>query len=277
MQVRRVEVRVAFGHPRVAVAHDPLHEPGVRAAHGEQAAGRVPQVVEADWPDHLGHPQLVVLLVAGALPEARIGRCLDVATSRLPALVAVAARQPRLAERAAEDHLELRGLRVHRPVLARKHQLARRDTERVLEVRPEFAGDRNRVAALALRRDAIVGALDHDDADLEIDIRLAQPEQLTLAEAGVDRRREEIAPLRSEGGEDERNLVEAQKVGQALGHHPPPHAVDRVRARHQALADRRLERAPHELAQVVQALRPERLALLSRHPLLGLEVVLDLG
>jgi hypothetical protein len=39
VQVLRIEVRVALRHARVAVTHDPLHEPGVRAAHRQQAAG----------------------------------------------------------------------------------------------------------------------------------------------------------------------------------------------------------------------------------------------
>jgi hypothetical protein len=48
VQVRGIEVRVALGHPRVAVPHDPLHEGRVRAAHREQAAGRVAEIVELD-------------------------------------------------------------------------------------------------------------------------------------------------------------------------------------------------------------------------------------
>jgi len=69
VQVLRIEVRVALRHARVAVTHDPLHEPGVRAAHRQQAARRVAKVVEPNRPHHRRDPELVV--VAGVARERR--------------------------------------------------------------------------------------------------------------------------------------------------------------------------------------------------------------
>ncbi|MDP1822638.1 MAG: hypothetical protein Q8L48_05330 [Archangium sp.] len=57
-----------------------------------------------------------------------------------------------------------------------------------------------------------------DDAGVEQDVRLPQPEQLALAHAGVDGRGEERAPLRVQLHEQPLELFKAQVRGVALHH-----------------------------------------------------------
>ena len=57
-EVPGIEVQICLGgDARIAVAHDPLHGGEVRAPHRERAAGRVPEIVEADRPHDARDPE----------------------------------------------------------------------------------------------------------------------------------------------------------------------------------------------------------------------------
>jgi hypothetical protein len=65
----------------------------------------------------------------------------------------------------------------------------------------------------AFRRVAIVRTPDRNEAGCEVDIFLAEPEQLALAHARVQRRREEAAPPIGHVGEHGHDLLRAKVVG----------------------------------------------------------------
>src|SRR4051794_7461424 len=74
--------------------------------------------------------------------------------------------------------------------------------------RYEFAGHRDRFGALALGGFAPVGAGDRDQAGAEVNVALAQAEQLALTHAGVDRGREQRSTAAREVVEDSRHLFD---------------------------------------------------------------------
>ena len=106
-------------------------------------------------------------------------------------------------------------------------------------------------------------AADQDEPRLEVHVRLAQREELALAHPGVDRRREEILPLRRQRGEKRRHLRRAQVVGQSLDDLPLRHVSHGVRPREPLHPARHRERPAQVAAEVVHAPRTED-ALLPR-------------
>jgi len=109
-------------------------------------------------------------------------------------------------------------------------QLGPGQRARPLEDGHEGLGHRDEVPVTALSGLVVVGAGDVDGPLLEVEVRLAQPEELALAHARSDRDREQVAPLRGDGGEHHGDLRLAEgHVGPARdllalhrGHQAPP-------------------------------------------------------
>ena len=81
-------------------------------------------------------------------------------------------------------------LAEHLSVGSGEDELAARLVESALQIRHQFGRDRNRFFVRTFRR-AIVAVAHHQQTASEVDVALAQPDQLALAQAGVDGRGEE--------------------------------------------------------------------------------------
>ena len=103
--------------------------------------------------------------------------------------------------------------------------------ELVLDPRPQRARQRQHGSGAALGRVALVRTRDGDRASLEIDIALAQREQLALAQPERRPAREERTPILGNLLEHARELLRSQRDVDALGH------LARLGRRERVLAD----------------------------------------
>ena len=223
-------------------------------------------MVEPDRPHLSRWPELHVALRAAA--KRGVGRHHHLAAPLAAAAVAVAGDDAGAAQRETQHLLELHAVGHHRAVGRREDEVRRRRVNRHLEEGNQLLRGGEHVGVPALRRVAVVGAGDGDEAQREIDHRLVQPEELALAHPGVQRGREERAPLRRERSHDERDLVELEVVGHAARDLALLHVDDGVLADEPLLLLRRGERAQQVAAEVVQRPLAQLLAL-------GCEELLD--
>ncbi|MGA9657128.1 MAG: hypothetical protein WBV96_24795 [Polyangia bacterium] len=233
------------------MAKDALNGRRIRARHHEQRRGRVAQVVEADLPHQRPRPELHLAL--RATPQVGVLRHLGMPASLPSADVAVAGHDPGAGERRLQQFLERRLLGHHRAVLVWEDQLGRGLFDGGFEVRHQFGGDGHRLRVPALGGVARVRAANANEPPREIHVGLPQPEQLALAQPGVDGRGEEWPPAPGEREQDARNLLQGQERWEALGHAPTFHVEDRILG-DLAGAPGGAEGATEEAAQVVHCL-----------------------
>src|SRR5437764_1005465 len=105
-----------------------------------------------------------------------------------PAAVQVARDDASAAEGAAQTIAELVLFGMHRAIRLREQQLARRGVERGLEVRHQVDRDGHGFFSAALGGLAVVRPAHHQKSTAEVDVTLAQTEQLALAQTSVERR-----------------------------------------------------------------------------------------
>jgi hypothetical protein len=249
------------------VTHDPLHGGHVGAAHEQQGRRRVAEMVEPDLP-HLADGE-ELKAAARAAAAAGIGRRLVVAAAGAPALVHVAGDETGAAHGPPEDLLELRLPREHPALLVGEDQLGGRGSDRPSKIALELDVDWNGLGATALGDVSLMRSTDDDDAGREIDVGLAQGEELALAHARVECGGEERLPLRGERGQQGRDLLGPQVLGQRPPHLPLRHVGDGVRPWEPLHPSRHGEGAAQVAAQVVHAAGAE-------HPLLRGEEQIDL-
>ena len=114
-------------------------------------------------------------------------------------------------------HLLRIGLgRAHGAVLGGEDKLGPGGIESVGQVRLKGRRDRDRVGVATLRRGPVVGTRHRDRARAQVHVRPAEPEQLALAHARVDRRGEQVAPVGWDVGEQQRDLLGLERRVGAL-------------------------------------------------------------
>jgi hypothetical protein len=196
---------------RIGVAHDPLHGRQVSAGHHEQRGRRVADVMEPDRPHLPDWPQLHPARRAPA--DLVVRRLLDVAATLAAASKSPARQDVRSPKRAPQNLFELDSARQQAPIAAGEDEVVLRLGHRDFEIGRQLGRDRHGVSMTALRGVAIVRTSDRDEARVEVDVLLAEPEQLALAHARVQRRREQTAPPIGHVREHRHDLLRAQVVG----------------------------------------------------------------
>src|SRR5476649_2800878 len=114
---------------------------------------------------------------------------------------------------------------------------------------------RQDVRVPALRGVVIVRAAHRDRSFVDVDVALAQAEKLALAQAGVDRAREERTPLRCQRGQEQRYFAGLERVEHLPRHLAPLHCLRRILALPDAARDRASEDSVDVSAEPVEALR----------------------
>jgi len=71
---------------------------------------------------------------------------------------------------------------------------------------------------------------DREQAIFEVDVRLAEAQELALAKARIEGRREERSPAIGQVGQHARHFVGAKKLRHGLGNFAFLHVHDRIRA-----------------------------------------------
>ena len=221
----RVDVR---GEARIGVAEHALCDDQRDAGAREQRCRGAAQVVEAQRARERLGPQLH--LAARAETQLVVLGLLLVSAALAPADVEVAAHQPCAAHRATQNLLQVCLVGPHRAIGSREHEVAARLRDGFLEEKLELLRDGQHVRVLALRGVVVVGAAHGDRCFLEVHVALAQTEQLTLSQTGVDSAGKERPPLRRERGEQLRHLVRFQRVEHFARHFAPLHGLRRVLA-----------------------------------------------
>src|ERR1019366_6933826 len=117
----------------------------------------------------------------------------------------------------------------HGAIRVGKNEIRWRGVNGGFEIRDELASDGDRISVAALRRVVIVRTRDGDEPSREIDVRLAQAKQLALPKAGIDRRRKKRLPPLRHRPQNERHLVQPQKLWLTLRHAAPPDLLGRIR------------------------------------------------
>src|SRR5215831_810996 len=136
-----------------------------------------------------------------------------------PANVLPAVNETSLDQGAPKDNLEL-GIRrfAHLALVIREDELRRRLCDRSPQHGNDWLGHRDDVRVTTLRRLTFVGASHQNGAVLEIQIRLAKPQQLSFSHARPNGHREQVAPGRQHLGENERKLLLTKSNVNASGH-----------------------------------------------------------
>jgi hypothetical protein len=141
----------------------------------------------------------------------------------------------------------------------REHQPRRRLLDSELQVRQQLVGNGNHFIVTTLGGRVSVGAANVDDAIVQIDVGLLEPEQLAFAHAAVDRGGHQRSPSGWDHRQHSSDLIVAQVGRLALGNLllRDPIAVDRVRAVEPLRPLRRGEDAADEHAEMVESRWPE--------------------
>ena len=182
-KIVHVGVHVAGGHLEVAVAHRPLQPDAVEAALGEQRSEGVAGVVEPHRPRDGLRPQPHLAALAVALDVVREAFGVVFPPLRLAAAadVVVPIDDPGPPKDPAGEHRQVGGGGMPLAVLRREDELRARLLHCVFQEGYELVGDGQRVHVAALRRRALVRAVDRDRPGVEVDVRLPKGEELPLA------------------------------------------------------------------------------------------------
>ncbi|MFO0583218.1 MAG: hypothetical protein U0229_13195 [Anaeromyxobacter sp.] len=232
-----------------------LHRREVRAEHEEDAGVRVTNVVKAHVAPLRDGPELHAAARAG--PKRGVRVLLVVAAALPPTLVPEARDVARPPERAAQDVLRLPGLRPHLTAVVWKEVRPLEALERVLEERHQLLGDPDRPVLLVLRVAPAVARACRDEPPLEVHVVLEEPAELTLAEAGEDRGREDRALVELERGEEREHLVGPEDLGLVVRDRARADLLGGVLAEPLARLLRPVEGADEVLAEVVDGPRRE--------------------
>ena len=139
----------------------------------------------------------------------------------------------------------------HAPVAIGENQLGGGHGERLFQVRDEFGRNRNDLGVSTLGGVTLPGARHRQEPVAQVNVGLPQCEQLPLSQPRVDGRGEQGAPLRTERGEHERNLLGLEKIRRSAWHLALLHLGCRILALVATRARRTVEGRDKVAAQVV--------------------------